>query len=71
MIPLLVGYIVSAVVWFVFLTYCLGEGYEFSVFVAVFHPVIIALVYLALTTFLIVTPICEIIKKIIKRKDEN
>ena len=70
MYALLILYLIGVVVWFVYGKYAIGESYEASIVLAVFYPILISILYIAMTAFIIITPICEIITHFKKPKKE-
>lgn len=68
---LFILYLCGGLLCFVHLTLCLEEEYGLSIFIAVFYPGILAILYVGVAIALIVLPILDIIDKIKKPKMEN
>jgi hypothetical protein len=66
---LLTLYLIGVLVWFAYTKWVLEESYEASIVFGVFHPIAIAMLYLAITVALIVSPIWQIIARFMEKKE--
>lgn len=67
----LILYLLAVVIWFIYISACLGENYEIAIVAAVFHPIFIAILYFILALFIIVAPISGIIGALKKLRSEE